>query len=81
MPETLAQLQDIFRDVFDNASLEIGRDSSAHNVEGWDSLIHINLVVAVEQAFGIKFMLGELQGLENVGDMADLIDKKLSARR
>ena len=58
----------------------ITRESSAHTVRGWDSLAHIQLVAATEHEFGVRFALGELETLQNVGDMVDLIDKKLRAQ-
>jgi len=79
MPEKiLEQLQPIFRDVFDDPRLSIVRESNAQTVEGWDSLAHINLVSAVEQEFAVRFALGELETLKNVGEMVDLIQTKLS---
>lgn len=63
----------------DKPSLVIQRDSSARTVEGWDSLVHINLILSVEQEFGVRFALGELEELKNVGDMVDLIAVKLGA--
>ena len=80
MAEILVQLQPIFRDVLDNPKLVITRDSSAANVAGWDSLAHINLISAIEHEFGIRFALGELEELKNVGEMVDLMEQKLSAR-
>ncbi len=80
MNDILAQLQPLFQDILDQPELVITRESSALNVEDWDSLSHINLVTAVERHFGIKFALGELQDLKNVGDMVDLISAKLGAR-
>ena len=75
--ETLEQLTPIFHQVFDDESIVLKRDLTANDVDGWDSLSHINLVVAIEMAFRIKFALGELQSLKNVGEMVDLIEKKL----
>ena len=76
MDEIIARLQPIFRDVFDQDELVITRESSAKSVEGWDSLTHVTLVISIEQEFRIKFGLGELQDLENVGGMVDLIRRK-----
>jgi acyl carrier protein len=73
----IAELQPIFRDVFDLPTLVLRPETNASTVEGWDSLAHINLVMAVESHYKIKFALGELQGLKNVGEMADLIGRKL----
>ena len=71
------ELQPIFRDVLDLPSLELRVESNATNVEGWDSLSHINLVMAIESHYHVKFALGELQRLKNVGEMAELIGRKL----
>ena len=74
------ELNPIFRDVLDLPKLDLVSESNASTVEGWDSLAHINLVVAIEKNYKIKFALGELQGLKNVGDMADLIQKKVGSK-
>ena len=78
MRDVLAELQPIFRDVFDRSDLTVTPESNAQSVDGWDSLVHINLVSAVEQEFNVRFALGELQDLKNVGDMVDLISRKLA---
>lgn len=76
----LSQLEPIFRDILDNSRLNLTRESNASNVAGWDSLAHINLISAIEQQFGIGFTLGELQELKNVGEMIDLMERKLAIR-
>jgi acyl carrier protein len=73
---TMEILNGIFRQVFDDNSIVLTRDTTADDIDDWDSLSHLNLVIAVEMKFGVKFALGELQSLKNVGDMADLVDKK-----
>jgi acyl carrier protein len=80
VPNILSQLEPIFRDVLDNSRLNLTRGSNASNVAGWDSLAHINLVSAIEQQFGISFTLSELQELKNVGEMIDLMERKLAIR-
>lgn len=75
---TMEILNDIFKQVFDDDSIVITHDSTANDIEEWDSLTHMNLVVAVEAKFKIRFALGELQTLRNVGDMHDLIEKKIT---
>ena len=80
MDSILEELQSIFRDILDQPDLVLTRDSNASNVEDWDSLAHVNLVTAVERRYNIKFALGELQELKNVGDMIDLIQAKLAAK-
>jgi acyl carrier protein len=74
--EILAGLTTICRDVFDRPSLELTRDTSADDVEEWDSASNITLVVAVEEKFGVKFRTGEIEELRNVGDFVDLIAAK-----
>ena len=73
----LNELQPIFQDVFDDEDLVVTNESNAENIDDWDSLSHIRLVVAIEKQFGIKFAFGELQGLKNVGEMITLIEKKI----
>jgi acyl carrier protein len=80
MHDLLPEIQEIFRDVFDDPTLIITRTSNASTVEDWDSLAHLNLVSAIEKKYKIRFALGELQELKNVGDMIDLIQEKLAAK-
>jgi acyl carrier protein len=80
MDDILEQLQPIFQDILDQPDLIVTRESSATTVEDWDSLAHINLVTMIEKHFKIKFALGELQELKNVGEMCDLIRTKLARR-
>jgi acyl carrier protein len=80
MADILAELNPIFRDILDQPDLNVSRDSNASNVEGWDSLAHVNLVTAIQQHFKVKFALGELQELKNVGEMVDLIAVKQRPR-
>jgi acyl carrier protein len=72
----IQDLSTIFADVLDLPGLQLTPEMAADDVEGWDSLAHINLVMAVEKHYHIKFALGELQDLKNVGDMAELIARK-----
>jgi acyl carrier protein len=71
-----ARLQVVFRDVFGDEALVIRREMTAADVEDWDSLSHINLLVAVEKEFKIRFDLAEVKSLKNVGEMMDLIARK-----
>lgn len=80
MSDILAELQPIFRDVLDDPTLQITRQSSAATVANWDSLAHINLVSAIEQEFRVRFSLSELAELRNVGDMITLMEQKLAAK-
>jgi len=75
---TLELLTPIFRQVIDDESIVLTRETTADDIEAWDSLSHINLVAAVEMSFKVRFALGELQSLKNVGHLVDLIDKKMT---
>jgi acyl carrier protein len=75
---TIEEITPVFREVFDDDSINLTRSTTADDVEEWDSLTHMNLVIALELKFKIKFALGELQTLKNVGEMLDLINRKLS---
>lgn len=76
MNNLLVRLTPIFQDVFDNPGLNITPETTANDVPEWDSLTNINLIFAIEREFNIKFALGEIQELNNVGEMAALIQKK-----
>jgi acyl carrier protein len=75
--EIFEKIQIIFQNVFDNSEMKIENSSNSSNVENWDSLNHINLVVAIQKEFRIKFDLKEIQAFKNVGEMVDLVDKKI----
>jgi acyl carrier protein len=71
-----SKLTTVFRDVFDEDDLKLTPETTADDVDGWDSLSHIRLVLAVSKSFGVKFSASEIGGLKNVGEFADLIQKK-----
>ena len=70
-------VQGIFRDIFDEDDLMISDTTSFDEIEDWDSLNHINLVSAIEKEFEIRFSLGELMTLKDVGAMVDLMLEKI----
>jgi acyl carrier protein len=74
--DIMAQLRELMIDVFDVDDLQITPATSAEDVEEWDSLSHVRLVVAVERKFGIKFKNSEIEGLKSVGDLVNLIEAK-----
>lgn len=74
--QILADVQEIFRDVLDNEDLVISFETVADDVEEWDSLSHIQLIVAIEKHFQIKFNSKELMEWKTVGDMIDCISNK-----
>lgn len=74
--EVYERLNAVFQDVFDDETITVNDGTTANDIEEWDSLEHINLIVAVEEEFGIKFGMGEVNGMKNVGEMVDIILKK-----
>jgi len=76
MEGLMPKLEEIFQDVFNEPSLKIQPETTAKDVDGWDSISNINLIFAVESEFKVKFALGEIQELKNVGEMVALIAKK-----
>jgi acyl carrier protein len=75
--EILKRVEEIFRDELDQENLVLTDDTTAEDVEGWDSLSHIQLVAAMEEAFGIEFKSREILSWDNVGDLIDCIQKKV----
>ena len=75
--ELFERLNEVFRDVFDDESISVEEDTTAGDIAGWDSLMHINLLAAVEDEFDVKFNMKDVLGMKNVGEMADLIEEQL----
>lgn len=74
---TIERLNAIFCQVFDDDDININSAMTANDIDGWDSLSHVNLIVAVESAFGIRFAHKELLTFKNVGDLLSSIEMKL----
>jgi len=70
------ELTAVFREVLDNDSLTLTEATTAKDVAGWDSINHVLIVVAVEKKFGVKLTAGEIQRLQNVGELAALVRSK-----
>lgn len=75
----LEKLTGIFRIVFEDPALVITPQTTAGDVTNWDSLAHVQLIMSVEKAFGLRFPLGELQAMKNVSDLIASIEKKTAA--
>ena len=73
--EILEKATAIFRDVFDDESIVLTEETTAADIEDWDSLMHITLVNEIEEAFGYKFGMKEVLGMKNVGEMCDILEK------
>lgn len=76
--ELLLQIQDIFRDILDDEEIVLTGASTADDVEGWDSLTHIQLIVAIEKQFRVKFTSKEILSWKNVGELIDSLAAKLA---
>ena len=74
--EIFEELNEVFSDVFDE-EITVTETTTADDIEDWDSLEHINLIVAVENKFGFKFNIGEVNKMKNVGEMVDIIINRL----
>ncbi len=74
------KINEIFRKVFNNPTLEINETTTANDVDGWDSISHLSMISAVEKEFDIKFKLKDLMKLKNVGDLQNIINFKLSEK-
>ena len=71
--QILKDLEEIFRDNFDDDELELTRETTADDIEDWDSLEQINLLTTIGKKYGGKFSIDDVKGLANVGDMVDLV--------
>lgn len=76
MEEIYERLNEVFRDVFDDDTIEVNENTTANDIEDWDSLNHITLIDAVESEFGVHFTMGEVSGMKNVGEMAQIIKER-----
>lgn len=74
--EILKELNKVFCQVFDDEDLRITEETTAADIEDWDSLEHINLIVACEKKFSMKFDISEIAKMKNVGDMVKMIMEK-----
>lgn len=77
MDEIYEKLTKVFREVFDDDSIVLTPETTADDIEDWDSIEHINLIAAVEDAFGMRFQMREVSGMKNVGEMVQIIKSRI----
>lgn len=84
MDELRKEMQDLFRDVFADDAIQLHDGMTSADIDGWDSLMHINLVIAIEKRFGIKFATAQISGLkgddQNVGTLLRLVTSKIARK-
>jgi acyl carrier protein len=80
LSDTKERVQTAFRDIFDDDSIVLSEGMTAADVENWDSLNHIDMIVAIESEFKIKFTTSDVTSLKNVGELIALVDKKRAAK-
>ena len=71
--EALEKLTPVFRDVFDDDSIELSEEMTAADIEEWDSVEHFNLISEIERTFGMRFTMREVSGMKNVGELAGIV--------
>jgi len=76
--EILARVTAVFRDVFDDDKIILTRTMTAEDIDAWDSLSHVSLIVAIEREFKVKFGLMDIKPLKNVGEFLELVQRKTS---
>ncbi len=74
--EIYTRLNEVFRDIFDDDTICVQADTTAEDIEEWDSLEHIRLIAGVEREFGLRFKMGEVSSMKNVGEMAAIISDR-----
>ena len=80
-PKDADRLANIFRTLFNDPGLQLRDDLTARDVDGWDSLNHVNLMILIEEEFGVRFTTGEVSALQNVGELNALLVGKLAGKR
>ncbi len=75
--EILERVSEVLSEIFDNPGLVIGEETTAADVEGWDSLRHITVIEEIEDAFDIRFSMKEVNGMKNIGEMIDIIEASI----
>ena len=76
MSDPFNRLKEVFLDVFDDDEIELSRDTTAADVDAWDSLMHVTLVLAIEREFGLRFSSTEVAQLVDIGELVDLVEAK-----
>jgi len=76
MDKIYDRINAVFRDFFDDDDIDVDASTTADDIDDWDSLSHITLMSAIEEEFGVQFTMGEVSGMKNVGEMAQIIEAR-----
>lgn len=79
--EIMEKITEICKDVFEDDAVVITEETTAADVDGWDSLAHLSLMNEIEEAFDVEFMLDEVIGAEKIGDLVDIIEQRMGAQQ
>ena len=79
--DVFATMSGVFRRVFDDDAIVLADATTAQDIPGWDSLTHINLIIEIEEGFGLTFTVDDIATLKNVGEMVAMVERKLAAKR
>jgi acyl carrier protein len=81
MASIILELQDVFREVFDDDEIVLNEATTAADIDGWDSMMHINLIIAIEKRFGVRFAAAEISRTkgddQNIGSLVEMLESKL----
>lgn len=77
MQDAMKEINAVFQDVFEDDSLVVGPATTAADIAGWDSLQHVSLILQIETHFGIRFSSAEVSDLKSVGDLRDIVERRL----
>lgn len=77
--EIMEKIQGICKDVFEDEAVVITEETTAADVDGWDSLTHLSLMNELEEVFDVEFMLDEVIGAAKIGDLVDIIEQRIKA--
>ena len=78
--DVLFTMTTVFKRVFDDESIKLVDTTTAQDIPGWDSLTHINLIIEIEEEFGLKFTVDDIADLKNVGEMVSMVERKLATK-
>jgi acyl carrier protein len=74
------RMNKVFREIFEDQTIQLKDETTAQDIEGWDSLRHIDLIMQLEEEFHLRFTVDDISGLKNVGEMIAMLERKLASK-